>query len=81
MEMINEVQDCSFSFARFRCDNLLALLAVLGLMLIFLLSARENLPMDGAFLLPAGSFLCQEQHSHHCLCLRAPAHHLVLLLL
>lgn len=42
---------------------------------------REDFSLDWSFLLPAGSFLCKEQHSHHCLSLRAPAHHLVLVLL
>lgn len=37
--------------------------------------------MDWPFLLPVGSLLCQEQHSHHCLCLWASAYYLVLLLL
>lgn len=26
---------------------------------------RENLPVDRALLLPAGPFLCKEQHPHH----------------
>lgn len=42
---------------------------------------REDFSMDRAFLLSAGSVLCQEQHPHHCLSLWAPAHHLVLILL
>lgn len=42
---------------------------------------REDFSLDGSFLLSAGSVLRKEQHSHHRLSLRAPAHNLVLVLL
>lgn len=83
--MLSEVPDCSFSLAHASLVREPVGIAGYSLlernMIFFLLFPRENLPMDRTFLLPAGSFLCKEQHPHHCLRLRAPAHHLVLLLL
>lgn len=90
--MLNEAQDCSVSLvraSRVRERSGAAGYSLLEQNMIYLslffffslLFPRENLPVDGAFLLPAGSFLCEEQHPHHRLRLRAPAHHLVLLLL
>lgn len=43
-------------------------------------SPRQDFSMDRPFLLLAWPLLCKKQHSHHCLCVRASANHLVLVL-
>ena len=42
---------------------------------------RQNLTLDWPFLFPTGSFLCQEQHSDHCISFRTSAHNVVVILL